>query len=236
MREQPGLAPSNGVQPSPRPGWPAAQSFELLHGPSHEMLVDALRQGVQLGAVEGPVVVDPASHLRVDLLGEAGQVRPAATVEVPGPDLPAFRFARPWCSWPGRSSRRTLACPGPADPGRCSRGSRSWCAPPLLGDSRPCSTRSSSSRGAAQVPWSRAARRARPAAAGPAPRYRSGQQCRPRSARTGSPGTPGPSTYRTHSRVARGISPPGSHGTKREPLDSLRSSHPVHRYARIHAQ
>jgi hypothetical protein len=33
-----------------------------------------------------------------------------------------------------------------------------------------------------------------------------------------------------------GISPPGSHGTEREPLDSLRSSHPVHRYARIHAQ
>jgi hypothetical protein len=33
-----------------------------------------------------------------------------------------------------------------------------------------------------------------------------------------------------------GISPPGSHGTEREPLDSLRSSHPVQWYARIHAQ
>ena len=41
---------------------------------------------------------------------------------------------------------------------------------------------------------------------------------------------------RTRSRVARGISPPGSHGTEREPLDSLRSSHPVQWYARIHAQ
>ena len=92
MREQGGLAPSNGVQPPPRPGWPAAQSFELLHGPSHEMLVDARCQGVQHGAVEGPVVVDPASHLGVDSLGDAGQVRAAATVEVPGPDLPAFRF------------------------------------------------------------------------------------------------------------------------------------------------
>ena len=92
MREQSGLAPSNGVQPPPRPGWLAAQSFELLHGPSHEMLVDARCQGVQHGAVKGPVVVDPASHLGIDILGEAGQVRAAATVEVPGPDLSALRF------------------------------------------------------------------------------------------------------------------------------------------------
>jgi hypothetical protein len=45
-----------------------------------------------------------------------------------------------------------------------------------------------------------------------------------------------------HPRIERvvgspgGISPPGSHGTEREPLDSLRSSHPVQWYARIHAQ
>src|SRR3954467_930053 len=57
------------------------------------MLVDARCQGVQHGTVEGPVVVDPASHLGVDSLGEAGQVRAAATVEVPGPDLTAFGFA-----------------------------------------------------------------------------------------------------------------------------------------------
>ena len=56
------------------------------------MLVDAPGQGVQHGAVEGPVVVDPASHLGIDSLGEAGQVRAAATVEVPGPDLTALRF------------------------------------------------------------------------------------------------------------------------------------------------
>ena len=194
MREQGGLAPSNGVQPPPCSGWPAAQSFELLHGPSHEMLVDARCQGVQHGAVEGPVVVDPASDLGVDSLGEAGQVRAAATVEVPGPDLTAFRLAGRGCSWPVRSSRRTLACRGPAERGRCSPGSRSWCAPPRLGASCPGSTRSSSSRGAAQVPGTRASRRARPAAAGPVPRCRSGQQRHPRSARRGSPGVPGPST------------------------------------------
>jgi hypothetical protein len=83
VREQGGLAPSSGVQPPPCSGWPAAQSFELLHGPSHEVLVDARCQGVQHGAVEGPVVVDPASHLVINSLGEAGQVRAAATVEVP---------------------------------------------------------------------------------------------------------------------------------------------------------
>ena len=34
----------------------------------------------------------------------------------------------------------------------------------------------------------------------------------------------------------RGFSPRGSHGTERDTLASFRSSHPVHRYARIHAQ
>jgi hypothetical protein len=34
----------------------------------------------------------------------------------------------------------------------------------------------------------------------------------------------------------RGVSPRGSHGTERDSLPSFRSSHPVHRYARIHTQ
>src|SRR4249920_3790360 len=34
----------------------------------------------------------------------------------------------------------------------------------------------------------------------------------------------------------RGISPRGSHGTERDSLPSFRSSHPLHRYARIHSQ
>ena len=34
----------------------------------------------------------------------------------------------------------------------------------------------------------------------------------------------------------RGISPRGSHGTERDRLRSFRSSHPLHRYARIHTQ
>jgi hypothetical protein len=71
---------------------PAAQSFELVHGPSDEMLVDAQCEEAKLGAVEGSVVFDPASHLRVDVLGEAGQVRATATFEMPGPYLRAFAF------------------------------------------------------------------------------------------------------------------------------------------------
>src|SRR6476620_6317882 len=84
--EEPGLVLSNRVQPGPSLGSFPAQSFEFLHGPSNEMLVDMPCEGVQLGAVEGPVIAEPASHLRVDLLGEAGQIRPAAPPKMPGPD------------------------------------------------------------------------------------------------------------------------------------------------------
>jgi hypothetical protein len=52
MGEELRLAPSCGLQPLPRPDWVASQSFELLHGPSDEMLVDALGYGVQHRAVE----------------------------------------------------------------------------------------------------------------------------------------------------------------------------------------
>src|SRR5215475_15579906 len=58
------------------------------------MLVDPPCEEAQLGAVEGSVVVDPAPDLRVDLVREAGQVRAAAPVEVPVPDLLAFRLLR----------------------------------------------------------------------------------------------------------------------------------------------
>src|SRR5215207_4141698 len=58
------------------------------------MLVDARCEEEQLGAVEGSVVVDPASHLRIEILGETGQVRARATFEVPGPNLQAFRLLR----------------------------------------------------------------------------------------------------------------------------------------------
>src|SRR3954452_19534098 len=72
----------------------APESFEFVHGPSDEMLVDTPHQGEQLGVVEDPVVVDPASHLGIDVLGDAGQVRARATVEVPGPDLLTLRLLR----------------------------------------------------------------------------------------------------------------------------------------------
>src|SRR5436190_20043979 len=79
------------LQPGHRFGVLAAESLELVHGPPGEVLVDAPCDEAQLGAVEGSVVVDPASYLGVDRLGEAGQVRAATAVEVPGPDLAAFR-------------------------------------------------------------------------------------------------------------------------------------------------
>ena len=88
-----------------------AQSFELVHRPSNEVLVDAPCEGVQLGAVEGPVIADPAPHLRVDLLGETGQIRPAATPEVPGPDLLSYRLPRLGAD--GRSEAHKEASPAP---------------------------------------------------------------------------------------------------------------------------
>ena len=45
-------------------------------------------------AVEGPVVVEPASDPGVDGPGESGKVRCAATVEVPVADLFADRLLR----------------------------------------------------------------------------------------------------------------------------------------------
>jgi hypothetical protein len=94
MGEESGLPLASSVQPVPGPGEPAPESLELLHGPSNEVLVDVARKGVQPGAIEGPVVVDPASDLGVDVLGEAGQVRSAAAFEVPVPDLLVHRLSR----------------------------------------------------------------------------------------------------------------------------------------------
>ena len=94
MGEEFRLVLTNGIQPFPRPDWFAPQSLELLHGPSNDVLVDAQCKGIQLGAIEGSVVADPASNLRVDFLSETGQVRATATVEVPGSDLLATRLLR----------------------------------------------------------------------------------------------------------------------------------------------
>jgi hypothetical protein len=89
--EEAGLVVVYLRQPGRRFGVLAFESLELVHGPPGEVLADAPCEEAQLGAVEGSVVVDPASYLGVDRLGEAGQVRAAAAVEVPGPDLAAFR-------------------------------------------------------------------------------------------------------------------------------------------------
>src|SRR5207253_2647115 len=69
-------------------------SAELVHGPPGEMLADRPCGEAQPGAAEGSVIADPAPDLRVDLVREAGQVRATAAVEVPVPDLPAFRLLR----------------------------------------------------------------------------------------------------------------------------------------------
>ena len=58
MSEELWLALTGSVEPSPCFGGLASQSFELLHRPSDKMFVDARCDGIQLGAVEGPVVVD----------------------------------------------------------------------------------------------------------------------------------------------------------------------------------
>ena len=75
MGEEPGIALLFLTQPVPCQLRLPSQSLELPHGPSDQMLVDARCDGIQLGAVEGPVVVDPASDLGIDVPGEAGQVR-----------------------------------------------------------------------------------------------------------------------------------------------------------------
>ena len=94
MGEQVGLVLVDLLQPFHRSGVLAAESSELVHGPPDEVLVDPPCEEAQLGAVEGPVIVDPAPDLRVDLVREAGQVRATAAVEVPVPDLLAFRLFR----------------------------------------------------------------------------------------------------------------------------------------------
>src|SRR5882672_8237705 len=118
MGEESGLSLASSDQPVPGPGEPAPESLVLLHGPSNEVLVDVACKGVQRGAVEGSVVVDPASDLGVDVLGEAGQVRSAAAVEVPVPDLLVHRFSR----FPaeGRVEAHEVA-PWPRDPA-CPEG------------------------------------------------------------------------------------------------------------------
>ena len=88
------LVLSDSIEPGPCFGWLAPQSLEFLHRPSNEMLVDAHGQGVQLGAIEGPVIVDPASHQGIDALGETRQGHAAAPIEVPVPDLLANRLPR----------------------------------------------------------------------------------------------------------------------------------------------
>ncbi len=52
MGEESGLVLTNSIKPVPRLEWLTPQSFELLHRPCNEMLVDALRKGVELRAVE----------------------------------------------------------------------------------------------------------------------------------------------------------------------------------------
>ena len=93
MHEQGGPVVVYPDQPVEGSGVAAPEPFELLHDPPVEVVVDAPCEEAQLGAVEGPVVVDPASGHRVDVGGQAGQVRPAATVEVPGPYLLADSLA-----------------------------------------------------------------------------------------------------------------------------------------------
>jgi hypothetical protein len=53
--KQPSRPPSDDVQPRPGLHWLVPQSLELVHGPPNEVLVDAPREELQPGAIEGPV-------------------------------------------------------------------------------------------------------------------------------------------------------------------------------------
>ena len=46
------------------------------------MFISALHQEVQLRAIEGSIVIDPASYHRIDFHGESGKVRSTAPVEM----------------------------------------------------------------------------------------------------------------------------------------------------------
>ena len=54
MSEELGLALAGSVEPSPRFGGLASQSFELLHRPSDEVFVDARCDGIQLAGGRRP--------------------------------------------------------------------------------------------------------------------------------------------------------------------------------------
>ena len=65
MGEEPGLMLVNSFQPGSCLRELASLSFEFLHDPSDDVLVDTPGNEVQLGAVEGSVVAEPASDLRM---------------------------------------------------------------------------------------------------------------------------------------------------------------------------
>src|SRR5436190_7206182 len=114
--EQARLVLIHRLQPGHCFGVLAAESPELVLGPPGEVLVDAPCQEPQLGAVEGSVIVDPALDLGIDLPGQAGQVRAAAAVEVPVPDLLAFRLLRRGTDGRGEASELASAALGQAAP------------------------------------------------------------------------------------------------------------------------
>src|SRR5260370_12566324 len=60
VREQAGVVLVHLLQPGDGLGVLALESLEFVHGPPGQVVVDAPCEEVQLGAVEGPVVVDPA--------------------------------------------------------------------------------------------------------------------------------------------------------------------------------
>jgi hypothetical protein len=83
VREESQLPFSDGSQEAPRPPGSSAQSFVFPHRPSNEILVDVLEDLDQLRRVEDAVIVDPASHDRIDLLCEVIEGRAAPPVQTP---------------------------------------------------------------------------------------------------------------------------------------------------------
>ena len=86
MSELSGLVSCDSGQELARSAGTPAQPLVFLSQPPYEVGVDASEGHGQLGLVESPVVVDPALHDRVDVVGKVLEGRASAPVKSPAAD------------------------------------------------------------------------------------------------------------------------------------------------------
>src|SRR3954469_12592545 len=102
MREQLGVSIDDPEPPRLEP-FVGTQPFVLSTSPTHQVGVDALQEGIQLRPVEPTVIVDPARHNRIHLLGKLVQTSSSPQVQSPltnpashrGEGVPAKRRQEP---------------------------------------------------------------------------------------------------------------------------------------------